>query len=176
MKNLLLLMLTTLSINIACAQDQPKSFSANDLKKMADAKMFKFTAKDATLPVDRSGTTPATGSDRTEDNHKTLSAGYYTSITPDSVVSYLPYYDKTETHGTDENASTTVVEDPSKSVATTYDYQVKQKKNGTVTINIKPKGGKVTKYVIQLQPNGTANIDATIDDFKVIKYGGTFTN
>lgn len=164
------------SIDVTYAQNQPKTISAEDLKKIADGKKFKFTATAATLPTDVSGTSSAITSDRTEDNHKTLGTGFYATLTPDSVVSYLPYYDKTETHGTDDNAATSVVPDPSKSIATAYDYQVKQKKNGTVTITVKPKGGKVTKYVFELQPNGAGKVDATIDDYKIIKYDGSYTN
>lgn len=176
MKRILLPLLTIVSINIAYAQTQPKSYSAADIKKMADDKTFKFTAAVAILPPDASGTSPAVSSDRTEDNNKTLGAGYYINLSPDSVASYLPYYDKTETHGVDDNARTTVVEDASKAVAKTYDYQSKQKKNGEVNITIKPQGGKITKYAVKLLPNGTAEIEATIDDYKIIKYNGTYNN
>jgi len=170
MKRILLSLLAIVSINIAHAQT-----SAADLKKMADDKKFRFTAKNATLPLEHSTTTSAISSDRTEDNHKVLSGNYYALLTPDSVVSYLPYFDKTQTQGTDVNATTTVLENAGKSIATSYDYQVKQKKNGDVNITIKPKGGKVTKYVFNLQPSGTAKLEATIDDYKVITYDGSYT-
>lgn len=170
MKSILLSLLAIVSINIARAQTP-----AADLKKMADDKKFKFTAKNATLPVDPNQAGASISSDRTEDNHKTLSGNYYTQLTPDSVVSYLPYFDKTQTQGTDVNATTTVLENAGKSVATTYDYQVKQKKNGDVNITIKPKGGKVTKYIFDLQPGGTAKLQATIDDYKIITYDGSYT-
>ncbi|WP_345100600.1 DUF4251 domain-containing protein [Mucilaginibacter panaciglaebae] len=176
MKRLLLLLFAIVSINAAYAQDQQKTYSATDIKKMADDEKFRFTAKAATLPEDANQIGASVSSDRTEDNHKTLGGGYYATLTPDSVVSYLPYFDKTKTQGTDANTTTSVAQDPSKAVATTYDYQVKQKKNGDITITIKPKGGKITKYVFNLEPNGTARLDATIDDYKIIKYDGFFTN
>lgn len=171
MKRILLSLLTIASVHIVCAQ----TFSAADVKKMADDKKFRFTAKNATLPIDPSQTKSAISSDRTEDNHKVLNGNYYAALTPDSVVSYLPYFDKTQTQGTDVNATTVVLENPSKSLATSYDYQVKQKKNGDVNITIKPKGGKVTKYVFNLQPAGTARLQATIDDYKIITYDGSYT-
>ncbi|HEY9532897.1 MAG TPA: DUF4251 domain-containing protein [Mucilaginibacter sp.] len=168
MKRLLfLLMLSIVSINIAYAQD---------IKKITDSKKFRFTAKAATLPPDADQIGASVSSDRTENNHKTLTGAYYVSLTPDSVVSYLPYFDKTNTEGVDVNSATSVVADGSKSVATTYDYRVKEKKNGKVTVTIKPKGGKVTKYVFDLEPGGAAKLDATIDDYKIIKYDGSFTN
>ena len=176
MKRLLFILSAIVSINIAYGQGQQKTYSATDIKKMADDKKFRFTAKAATLPEDAGQIGASVSSDRTEDNHKTLSGAYYASLTPDSVVSYLPYFDKTKTQGTDINSTTSVAQDPSKSVATTYDYQVKQKKNGDITITIKPKGGRITKYVFNLEPNGTARLDATIDDYKIIKYDGSFTN
>ncbi|HWZ34740.1 MAG TPA: DUF4251 domain-containing protein [Mucilaginibacter sp.] len=170
MKRILLSLLAVMSITIARAQTP-----ATDLKKMADDKKFKFIAKNATLPVDPSTTSSAISSDRTEDNHKTLTGNYYATLTPDSVASYLPYYDKTQTQGSDVNVTTTVVEDPSKSLATSYDYQVKQKKNGDVNITVKPKSGKLTKYVFTLQLSGKAKLEATIDDYKVITFDGTYT-
>lgn len=176
MKRLVLLLFAAVSIRAAYAQDQQKTFSATDIKKMANDKKFKFIPKAATLPTDGDRVGASVSSDRTEDNHKTLSAGYYVTLTPDSVVSYLPYYDKTQTQGVDVNSATSVVADPSKAVATTYDYKVKQKKGGKTTINIKPKGGKITKYVFNLKPDGSAELEATIDDYKIIKYDGSFSN
>lgn len=170
MKRILLPLLVIASISMARAQT-----SATDLKTMADSKKFKFTAKNATLPVDPSNAGASISSDRTEDNHKVLSGNYYAMLTPGSVISYLPYYDKTQTQGTDVNATTTVLENASKSIATSYDYQVKQKKNGEVDITIKPKSGKLTKYVFNFKPDGSAKLEATIDDYKVITYDGSYS-
>ncbi|MDB5004793.1 MAG: hypothetical protein JWQ34_3018 [Mucilaginibacter sp.] len=177
MKHLLLLIFTMVSIDITYAQDQPKPFSATDIKKMADEKKFRFNAKTAVLPVDADRAGASVSSEATQDNHKTLSTAYSASMTPDSVSSYLPYFDKstTKAEGT-TNSTTTILEDPSKFSTTAYDYDVKQKKDGKVTITIKPKdGSKVTKYVFDLKPDGTAKLELTIENYKIITYNGFFT-
>jgi hypothetical protein len=169
MKRILLLLITALSIDYAYAQ--------TDVKKMADDKKFKFTATAATLSAsagaNRAGASISSAS--TPDNHVTLPTGYTVTVTPDSVASYLPYFDKTSTVADAVGSSTTIQESPGRSSATVYEYEVKEKKNGSVVINIKPKNaGKVTKYNFDLSPDGKAKLEATIGN-QVIKYDGTYT-
>jgi hypothetical protein len=177
MKHLLLLIFTIVSVNITYAQDQPKVFSATDIQKMATDKKFKFTAKTAVLPIDANRAGASVSSEATQDNHKTLTAAYTASLTSDSVSSYLPYFYKSKTtaEGTTSSA-TTVMEDPTRFSTTAYDYDVKEKKNGEVSITIKPKdGSKITKYVFDLKPDGTAKLELTIGNYKIITYNGFFT-
>jgi|GEM_PF-1632816 hypothetical protein len=177
MKHLLMLIFIMVSIDITYAQDQPKTFSATDIQKMASDKKFKFNAKTAVLPVDADRAGASVSSEATQDNHKTLTAAYTASLTPDSVASYLPYFDKSTTKADGSNSSTTTIEeDPQKFSTTAYDYDVKQRKDGKVTITIKPKdGSKVTKYVFDLKPDGTAKLELTIENYKIITYNGFFT-
>jgi hypothetical protein len=169
MKRILLLLITAASIDYASAQ--------TDAKKMADDKKFKFTATAATITAaadpQRAGASISSASN--PDNHVTLPAGYTVTVTPDSVASYLPYYDKTSTVADAVGSSTTIQEDPTKATATAYDYEVKDKKNGSVIINIKPKNaGKITKYNFDLSPDGKAKLEATIGN-QIVKYDGTYT-
>jgi hypothetical protein len=176
MKQLLLLLLIVTSIDITYAQDQPKPVAAADIQKMADAKKFRFTANAATLTpsADRAGSSVT--SEVTEDNHKALTAAYYVSLTPDSVSSYLPYFDKSTTEAVGTNSATTQLEDPTKFSTTAYDYVVKAKKDDKVQITVKPKDGtKVTKYVFELSPDGNAKVEVTIENYKVITYNGSYT-
>ncbi|WP_214071080.1 DUF4251 domain-containing protein [Mucilaginibacter sp. dw_454] len=171
MKHLLLLLFVIAGINVTYAQ----TLSAADVKKIADDKKFKFIAKEANLPPDISGTTSAVTSDKTEDLHKVLADGFTVSVKPDSVTSYLPYYDKTETVTDQATSSQVTLDAPTKSTSAGYDYSTKQKKNGDVTVKITPKTGKLTSYVFVLSTNGTAKLEGTIDNYKVIKYAGTFS-
>lgn len=169
MKNLLLILLSVASINYASAQ--------TDAKKMADDKKFKFTATAATITAasdpQRAGASISSASN--PDNHVTLPAGYTVTVTPDSVASYLPYYDKTSTVADAVGSSTTIQEDPTKASSTAYDYEVKDKKNGSVVVNIKPKtASKITKYNFDLSPDGKAKLEATIGN-QVVKYDGTYS-
>ncbi len=172
MKRIFFLILAVVSINTAYAQAQ----SATGLKKIADDKKFKFTATTATFSptVERAGA--SISSAVTPDNHFTLNAAYYTQLTPDSVVSYLPYYGKSKTVSDGGTGSVTTFEDdPHKNAVATYDYEVKEKKNGSVIINIKPKGSsQISKYNFDLSPNGTGKLEATVGNM-IIKYDGTYT-
>jgi hypothetical protein len=177
MKNLILLLLIVISSDITYAQDQPKPVSAADIQKMASDKKFKFTAKMATLTPSAERAGASVSSEMTEDNHKTLTGPYYASLTPDSVSSYMPYFDKSTTEAVGTNSATTQLEDPTKFSTTAYSYEVKDKKEGKVNITIKPKDGtKVTKYVFELAPDGTAKLELTIENYKVITYTGFFTS
>ncbi|MCC8423358.1 DUF4251 domain-containing protein [Mucilaginibacter sp. UR6-11] len=176
MKRFLILLFTIVNIKVTYAQDQPKPVSATDIKKMADDKKFRFNAKMAVLTVsgDRAGA--SVSSEITQDNHKTLSGPYYALLTPDSVASYLPYFDKSTTEAVGTNSATTLLEDPTKFSTSAYDYSVKEKKDGKVNITIKPKdNSKITKYVFDLAPDGTAKLELTIENYKVITYNGFFT-
>jgi len=177
MKRLLLLTLTMISIHTIYAQDQPTPVAAADIKKMATDKKFKFIPKVATLDQSADQATAASiSSNVTQDNRFTLTANYYAVLTPDSVASYLPYYDKSNTVAVGSSSSTTLEEDPNRFLATAYDYQVKDKKNGSEVITIKLKdGSKITKYNFDLQPDGKAKLEVTIENYKIVKYEGTFT-
>jgi hypothetical protein len=170
-----MLLLTVVSIH-TYAQDQPRPVSVADIQKIATDKKFKFTAKMATLTpsADRAGA--SVSSEVTQDNHKTLSGPYYAILTPDSVASYLPYFDKSTTEAVGTNSATTLLDDPTKFSTTAYDYEVKAKKEGKVSITVKPKDGtKVTKYVFELAPDGTAKLSLTIENYKIVTYDGFFT-
>jgi TRAP-type C4-dicarboxylate transport system substrate-binding protein len=173
MKRIFFLILAIVSINIAYAQAQQQP--AAGLKKMADDKKFKFTATTVTFSptVERAGASISSAG--TPDNHFTLSGAYYTQLTPDSLVSYLPYYGKSKTVSDGGTGSVTTFEDdPHKNAVAAYDYEVKEKKNGSVVINIKPRGSsQVTKYNFDLSPDGTAKLEATIGNM-IIKYDGTY--
>jgi hypothetical protein len=178
MKRILLVLLTVVSIDIAYAQDQPKPYQAVDIKKMADDKKFKFTAQEATFSpsegAERAGA--SISSQVTKDNHVTLTTTYTVVVTPDSVTSFLPYFDKSNTVADAVGSSTTIEEDASKASATAYDYEVKEKKNGSVVVNIKPKNNsKITKYNFDLSPDGKAKLEATIGN-QIITYKGLYTN
>ncbi|MDB5157810.1 MAG: hypothetical protein JWR50_2517 [Mucilaginibacter sp.] len=177
MKRILLLIFTAVSIHTAYAQDQSKPVSGADIKKVADSKKFKFNAVTATLAVDADHTSGSSGTSGIPDNHYDLTGSYYAALSPDSVASYLPFYDKSKTEAAGENSTTTVLEDPNRSLAATYDYQVKEKKDGKVNITIKPKADtdKASKYVFELAPDGTAKLELTVNNYKVITYTGTVT-
>jgi hypothetical protein len=174
MKRIFFLILTIVSINIAYAQAQQQP--ATGLKKMADDKKFKFAATSATFSptVERAGASISSAG--TPDNHFTLNGAYYTTLTPDSVVSFLPYYGKSKTVSDGGTGSVTTFEDdPHKNSVATYEYEVKEKKNGSVVINIKPKGNsQITKYNFDLSPDGTAKLEATVGNM-IIRYDGTYT-
>lgn len=169
MKRILLALLTAASINFAYAQ-------ATDVKKLANDKKFKFIATTATFSQTTERAGASISSAGTPDNHFTLNVTYYIQLTPDSVVSYLPYYGKSKTVSDGGTGSVTTFEDdPHKNSVATFDYEVKEKKNGSVVINIKPKGpSQISKYNFDLSPNGTAKVEATIGNM-IIKYDGTYT-
>jgi len=176
MKRILLLIVAAVGIHTAYAQDQPKT-SAADIQKIVDTKKFKFTAVTATLAVDPDHTSGSTGVSGLPDNHYDLTGSYYVALTPDSVASYLPFYDKSKTTAAGETSNTTVLEDPNKSLAATYDLKVKEKKNGKVDITVDPKTDtdKASKYVFEFAPDGTAKLELTVNNYKVITYTGTVT-
>jgi len=165
------------SADMAYAQEQPKTYSAADIKKMADDKKIKFNAKKAVLATNGSPTTSAVGSGLTDDNIKILNNPYTIVLTPDSVASYIPYYDKTKTDGVGTNPNSMIEEDPQKSSAAISDYAVKQNKKQHTIITVKPKdGSKITKYVFDLSPDGTGKVEVTIEDYKIINYQGSFSS
>jgi hypothetical protein len=175
MKRILLLLFTVVSIDMAYAQDQPKTSSATDIKKMADNKKFKFNAKVAVLTVEGAPANSAISS-VTQDNRIELVDPFSASVTPDSVTSYLPYYDKTKTEVVATDSQSVREADPTRSSSTINDYAVKQNKKQHVIVTVKPKDGKITKYVFDIAPDGTGKVEVTIEDYKIINYEGTYTD
>ncbi|WP_214071081.1 DUF4251 domain-containing protein [Mucilaginibacter sp. dw_454] len=172
---LLLLLLVVTGINIAQAQQQP--FSAADIKKMADDKKFRFKATTAELSAEENRSGGLMSSAPTKANRMTLSAVYSALLTPDSVVSYLPYFGKSSSEGVEtNNIVNSTEENPTKFSATAYTYEAKEKKKGNAVITIKPQdSSKIEKYVYYLELDGSARLELTIAHYKTITYIGYFT-
>lgn len=178
MKHLLLLLFFIIGVRVTYAQDQAKPFSAIEIKKMADDKKFIFKAKQATLNNDSENRNGGLiSSVPSKLSHVILNGTYSALLTPDSVVSYLPYFGKPQAERVDtENINVMMDESPAKFSTTAYDYEVQQKKKGNVIITVKPKDTKVIeKYVFEFALDGTAKLELTITGYKTIKYDGSFT-
>jgi hypothetical protein len=176
MKRLLLLILLITGAITARAQDQAKPISVQDIKKTADDKKFIFKARRATLKESESRNGNIMSAVPPKLNHNILKEGYYAAMMPDSVVSFLPYYGKTDSEQDSEFITISIEENPTKFSSSEYDYAVKQKKNGDVIITVKPKDATVIeKYIFSLAPDGSAKLELTLTGYRTITYDGTFT-
>jgi hypothetical protein len=143
---------------------------------MADDKKVRFKANVAIMPTNVDHSSSAVGSEPTVDNRKELTTGYYAVITPDSVASFLPYYDKTTTEGVGVDSRNVTQDNPTRSLDKEYGYSVKQNKKGHVIATISlSDSSKISKYVFDLAPDGTAKVEATIGGYKIMTYEGTYT-
>lgn len=152
--------------------------TAEDLKKIADGRMFSFKPTAANI-VETStnasfvNTTPAQGN-----GHIVLNGDYVITIKPDSIISYMPYFgdnsiqDQVNTGMGYTNIS--VNENPSKLTIRQFDYAVQQKKNGTVQITVKPKDKdcKIEKLIFEFTLAGSGKLTMNIKDRPTIKYDG----
>lgn len=169
----LLFILFIAGVNLAHAQG-----TAEDLKKIADGKMFSFKPVAANIVETATNasfvnTTPSMGT-----GHIVLKGDYVITIKPDSIISYLPYFgdnfiqDQVNTGQSFTNID--VNENPSKLTIRLYDYAVQQKKNGTVqiTIKVKDKDCKIEKMIFEFTLTGSGKMTMNIKDRPNIKFDG----
>ena len=133
----------------AYAQDK------QDIKNYIDAKRFVFNAQSAT---------PMGG------RFVQLTGGYDLKISPDSVISYLPYYGR----------AYSAPLDPSKSgiqfTSTKFEYTKSERKKGGWDIVIKPKDVQDPRQLIlTVSAGGNATLQVISNDRQAISFSGYIT-
>jgi hypothetical protein len=146
MKNLfILLLIVSAGLSAASAQTSSKDKKAAKvaaIKSDIESKRYTFLANEMI---------PQGGGSRQ------LDYGYDVRVTPDSVISFLPYFGR---------AYFDVPYNPTdggiKFTSTNFDYKAVEKKKGGWEITIKPKDVKnLTSMVLYISPNGYASLNVT---------------
>jgi len=153
--------------------------SAEAVKQMANSKSFVFKANSATV----FNADAAIMGDNTADlsNKKIpLKADAVVKVKPDSVSSSLPYFDQTQSQDnamSNDVVNVTVNETQTKASATHYEYNVEEKKKGEVEVTIKPKdsSSNISKYIFNLNPDGTGKLVVSVGS-KRITYDGAIAS
>jgi hypothetical protein len=152
--------------------------SAEELKKIADGKMFSFRPTAANIVETSTNASFVNGNPAQGNGHIVLTGEYVITIRPDSITSYMPYFgdnniqDQVNTGMSYTNIN--VNENPSKLTIKQFDYAVQQKKNGTVqiTIKIKDKDCKIEKLSFEFTLAGSGRLTMNVKDRPIIKYDG----
>jgi len=146
MKNLfILLLIVSAGLSAASAQTSTKDKKAAKvaaIKSNIESKRYTFLANEM---IPQSG------------GSKQLDYGYDLRITPDSVISFLPYFGRAYF-----DAPYNPTDGGIKFTSTNFDYKVAEKKKGGWEITIKPKDVKnLTSIVLYVSPNGYASLSVT---------------
>ncbi|UEG52865.1 DUF4251 domain-containing protein [Mucilaginibacter daejeonensis] len=150
------------------------------LKKLADGKSFTFLAKFANLSAISKevslNATFANNQATSANSHIKLVNNYYIKMTADSLVAYLPSFDNQYDNGafaSDGAVLTKRNETPMKYVTKTFQYAVKQRKKGNVTIVVDPKDDpKIDKFTFEIDPNGNSRVNVDISDSRNVSFEG----
>ena len=158
MKNLfILLLIVSAGLNAASAQTSTKDKKAAKvaaIKSELESKRYTFLANEM---IPQGG------------GSKQLDYGYDVRITPDSVISFLPYFGR---------AYFDVPYNPTdggiKFTSTNFDYKAVEKKNGGWEITIKPKDVKnLTSMVLYVSSNGYTSLSVTSFNKDFINFDGS---
>jgi hypothetical protein len=143
----LVLLLTLLTSAFAQAQDLDKSVVQDFIK----SKEFVFKAQ-TVLPM--------TGMSRQ------LTSEYDVRFLGDSIVAYLPYFGRAYSAGYGEDGGIDFT-------STKFDYKVKQRRNGSWDVTIKPRDAKdVQQLNFTVSENGYATLQVTSNNRQPISFNG----
>jgi hypothetical protein len=150
---LLLIVGTGLSVSAQTTRNERKAAREAAIKKNVDNKTYTFIA-DRAIPL---------GGGSIE-----LTSIYDIRITPDSVISYLPYFGRAYFdvgyNPTDQGLKFT---------STNFDYSASQTKRGGWEITIKPKDVKhVQSLIFYISPSGYGQLSVTTINRDAITYEG----
>ena len=153
---LVLLLITVAGLNIASAQatkQDKKSTKEAYVKTRVDAKRYTFLAT-FVLPQRGGG--------------KQLTSDYDLRITPDSVISFLPYFGRAYfdvPYGGGDGGM--------KFTSTKFTYEVKEKKKGGWEISIKPADVKnIDRLLINISTDGYASLSVNSTNRDFITFDG----
>lgn len=151
MKYLLIIVGLLLAVNVTNGQKTGEASTA-DLASMIENRKFEFVAESAN---------PLRG--RTI----FLSTGYTFKVTPDSLVSYLPYYGRAYQATMDPSSAGI------KFTSTDFEYVEKPRKNRGWNIQLAPKDVQNSPQVhISINPGGQASLRFTMIDRQSISFQG----
>ena len=154
LRNVLILVLTvSMGLGVCDAQTKKEKKQAA-VKSMVGAKTYTFVADNAL---------PMRGSTRQ------LTSEYDLRITPDSVISFLPYFGQ---------AYLDIPYNPTdggiKFTSTKFEYKVDEKKKGGWEITINPKDARdIQRLVIDISADGYASLSVTSTNKDFISYNGS---
>jgi Domain of unknown function (DUF4251) len=151
-----LLLIVSAGLSAACAQtskQDKKAAKVAAVKNDIESKRFTFLANEM---IPQGG------------GSKQLDYGYDVRVTPDSVISFLPYFGR---------AYFDVPYNPTdggiKFTSTNFDYKVVEKKKGGWEITIKPKDVKnLSRIVLYVSSNGYASLTVTSFNRDMITFYG----
>lgn len=152
MKSIYMLLFALASFGIASAQDEKKS----EIYDLLQSKSFVFKAQTVI---------PAAGSSR----H--LTSDYDVRVTPESVVSYLPYFGR----------AYTAPLDPAKSghdfTSKDYEYILKERRKGGWELTVKPRDvSDIRTMNFVVFSNGNATLQISSNSKQSISYSGAVAN
>jgi len=149
---ILLLLMTSTSMQIASAQDSKKEKEAAETKSIIYSKNFVFTPQSATPTGGK--LLPLTGE-------------FHLIITEDTVISYLPYYGRAYSPPVSSNSGGITF------TSTDYQYSIAEEKKGGWEILIQPKDVKdVDKLSLTVFENGNASLQVMSRSRQPISYRG----
>lgn len=156
--SVLLIVVSTLSVQAQNTKADKKAAQAADLKRLIDSKKYKFIANQAY---------PMGGN-----MINLTSSNYDLKLANDTLTAFLPYY------GVAYSAPVNAIDGGIKFTTTKFDYKVVQKKNGSYEINIKLNNadvrgsGDVNKMFLTVSPGGYASLQVISTNRQGISFSG----
>jgi len=156
MKTLRYILILALTVSIGsgvCEAQTRKEKKQAEIKSMVEAKTYTFIA-DYALPM--------------HGGQKNLTSEYDLRVTPDSVISFLPYYGVVHF-----DPPYNPTDGGIKFTSTKFDYNGKQKKNGGWEISISPRDVRnLQRMTLTISTDGYATLNVTSVNRDFISFEG----